>query len=60
MDHYNNNNYYAFSGVNITIEPNIVVNENEVKEVCVVAVQKDFTRSIPVQIMYMDGTATGR
>ncbi len=48
------------AGVNITIEEaNISVAENETREVCVVAIQKDFTRTIPVQIMYTDGTAIG-
>ena len=37
-----------------------MVQENELREVCVAAIQNDFTRSIPVQIMFTDGTAIGK
>lgn len=47
--------------MNITFEETeIIVVENQVREICVVSVQKDFIRSIPVQLTYMDGTALGK
>ena len=49
------------TAVNITLESTLInVRENETSEVCITAVQKDFTRTITVDIMYMDGTAIGK
>ena len=48
-------------GVNVTFEDLVIrVSENETREVCVVPIQKDFTRTIPIQISYMQGTAIGK
>ena len=50
------------TGVNITfLESDLLirVSENETREVCIVPIQKDFERSIPVHISFMDGSAIG-
>ena len=38
----------------------IVVTEGEMREVCFSSLQEDFRRSIPIQIMYTNGTAIGK